>query len=380
MYVHHTVEILREIRRVLRKDGVVFWNIGDSYASQGGPVKSSIYDIMGGSKPSGYEQSRTAVHSSIKPLDLCLIPERLAIVLQMDNWWVRSIIIWHKANPMPESINGWRWEQHRVLMWPDGTLYKQEKGKPRPEEVEMQDCPGCPKCLPNDGLVLRKGSWRPTDSYEQILMLTKTDNYYCDAEAVREAQTGNAHSRGTEACNEAYQEARGSYYGFISPAVELPNGRNLRNVWAFPTVPFPGAHFAVFPEKLPELCIKAATPEVGVCAKCGAPWARVVESKQYPRHETEARDLAVDRNGAQRGKHAQPTESTTLGWRPTCSCNCPDKVPATVLDPFAGAGTTLKVAIKLGRSAVGYEISSQYCDMINKRIDKVQIRYSQRND
>jgi len=69
-------------------------------------------------------------------------------------------------------------------------------------------------------------------------------------------------------------------------------------------------------------------------------------------------------------------DSKTIGWRATCSCNCPDTVPATILDPFAGAGTTLLVAIKLGRSAVGYELSEVYCNMINKRIDKVQIRYS----
>ena len=413
MYVQHTIEILREIRRVLRKDGVVFWNIGDSYASGKGTCFNpsggkGSFSTHGDRKDAGvYPLDRGNVSmlraAGLKPLDLCLIPERLAIALQEDGWWVRSIIIWHKANPMPESVNGWRWERHRIKIKNEGRGKEASRnttaGRPQQDhngreykpDAEWKECPGCSKCSPNDGLVLRKGSWRPTDSYEQILMLTKTANYYCDAEAVREAYSETVRWGGDKYKGAVKKGTHGEDAGLDRERSCFPNnGRNLRNVWSFPTKPFPDAHFAVFPEKLPELCIKAATPEVGVCAECGAPWARVVE-KGFSAHDgiTKSKSdpsdksnngaygrLALLRQAARERGFEYVNDSKTIGWRPTCSCNCPDTVPATVLDNFAGAGTTLKVAVTLGRNAVGYELSSKYCDMINKRVDEVQIKYS----
>ena len=415
MYVQHTIEILREIRRVLRKDGVVFWNIGDSYASGKGTCFNpgggkGSFSTHGDRKDAGvYPLDRGNVSmlraAGLKPLDLCLIPEKLAIALQTNGWWVRSIIIWHKANPMPESVNGWRWERHRIKVKSRSHGTRQGAMPPQshhagqvphrdglfssPSDSEWQDCPGCAKCSPNDGYVLRKGSWRPTDSYEPILMLTKTDNYYCDAEAVREAYQeplnrwgGDSLKRDTSKTAE-YKEIQNIGYSSAfrvgRPMRPNPSGRNLRNVWSFPTVPYPGAHFAVFPEKLPELCIKAATPEVGVCAKCGAPWARVIE-KQPSQFNIRVRDAKAGRGTPEEGykateeeiegypgNHPDPGYAKTIGWRPTCSCDCPDKVPATVLDPMMGAGTTLLVAKNLNRLAVGYELSEEYCQLALER-------------
>jgi len=172
--------------------------------------------------PSGSGETRPTdgKHDIIKPKDLCLIPFRVALAAQDQGWWVRSAIIWAKTNPMPESVTD-----------------------------------------------------RPTDAYEHIFMLTKSARYYWDQEAVREAQTGNAHSRGTEDCNESYQEARDSYYGFKSPVLQLPSGRNIRNVWTINTQPYPEAHFATFPEALVTPCIKAGTSEKGCCPECGSPMA-----------------------------------------------------------------------------------------------------------
>ncbi len=107
---------------------------------------------------------------------------------------------------------------------------------------------------------------RPTNSHEYILMLTKSAKYYWDADAVR---TGYQQS--------SVDRADGSKVTTSNPdrpvgfTRDLGNGANLKSVWTFPTQPYPEAHFAVFPEKLPEICIKAATPEVGCCAKCGTP-------------------------------------------------------------------------------------------------------------
>ncbi|KKN16883.1 hypothetical protein LCGC14_0971450 [marine sediment metagenome] len=323
LYVQHTIEILREIRRVLRKDGVVFWNIGDSYftkpkSNYGGKaagLQSKNYGT--GETELGYRQSggkfKSLMQQGYKNKDLCLIPFRVALAAQSDGWWVRSVIIWNKPNPMPESVKD-----------------------------------------------------RPTESHEYILMLTKSAKYYWDADAVREAQTGNAHSRGTEANVEGYYEARGSYKGFRTPNVELPAGRNIRTVWEFPTQPYPEAHFAVFPEKLPETCIKAATPEVGCCSKCGSPWERMIErtghiNKREPAHAPKSNPTKTDSTGW------APLTTATDKWQPTCKCNA-DKVPSIVLDPFLGAGTTLLVAKKLNRYGGGYELSEEYCRLATERM------------
>ena len=260
----------------------------------------------------------------LKAKDMCLIPQRLMIAFQDAGWWVRSDIIWSKPNPMPESVTD-----------------------------------------------------RPTNSHEYILLLTKSAKYYWDADAVRETNKP-----------ESIERYRYSLAGSYTPGSAYPNekreepqnwnlnptGRNIRSVWEFPTQPYPEAHFAVFPEKLPELCIKAATPEVGCCSKCGNPWARVTElTEEYKsildktERWSQTGDEAIRR---QRKDHPSnvPVKNKTLGWQPTCKCKDADKVPSIALDPFAGAGTTLWVAKKLNRQAVGYEISEEYCQLTIERL------------
>lgn len=270
LYTQHTVEILREIRRVLRKDGVCFWNVGDSYASGKGTCFNpgggkGSFSGHGDRKDAGaYPLDRGNIsmlrRSGLKPKDLCLIPARVAIAAQEDGWWVRSDIIWYKSNPMPESVKD-----------------------------------------------------RPTESYEHILMLTKSARYYWDQEAVREAYTKPLNRWGGRIFK-ADTEKRVSYREMqkigMTSAFQVggdvrpnENGRNLRNIWSFPTVPYPDAHFAVFPERLPDLCIKAASKEGDV-----------------------------------------------------------------ILDTFAGAGTSLKVAKNLNRHAIGYELSEEYCRLAVERI------------
>ncbi len=332
MYIQHTIEILREIRRVLRKDGVVFWNIGDSYA--GGHVSYSNKRWQHGAGPNN-EQHRWLGQGDpdLKPKDLCLIPFRVAIAAQEDGWWVRSIIIWSKPNPMPESVTD-----------------------------------------------------RPTESHEYILMLTKSAKYYWEADAVREPNDNTGiwgdqlkhkfnddrgqgkHGATSMYANQTYEQ-RQKY---------LTSGRNLRSVWTFPTQPYPEAHFAVFPEKLPETCIKAATPEVGCCSKCGAPWERILDKKSSA-FNIRVRDAKAGRATPEEGhkatqeeidgypgNHPDPGYRQTTGWQVTCKCNA-DKVPSTVLDPFMGSGTTLWVAKVLNRRAVGYETSEEYCQLALER-------------
>ncbi len=310
MYVQHTVEILREIRRVLRSDGVCFWNIGDSYArdaakgqhkpgdagkqnyiiERGGGRSASEGHLRSESRGSGDGRVGRADRAPIrvasdglKPKDLCLIPQRVALAAQADGWWVRSDIIWAKPNAMPESVRD-----------------------------------------------------RPTDSYEHILMLTKSARYYWDADAVsqpatetsvkRLSQSNLRNQRGsqrvpgkTNGPMKAVYGGRNKHAGYgvrVASGREddgayLQNGVNVRNVWMFATQPYKGAHFATFPEELPRRCILAATKQG---------------------------DL--------------------------------------VLDPFAGSGTVGRVAIELNRRAVLIDIAYQdqqgYAPLAQQRTRGVQ--------
>jgi len=152
-------------------------------------------------------------------------------------------------------------------------------------------------------------------------------------------------------------------------AVKTESNANRRNVWSdISPEPYGGEHYATFPSDLPRLCIQASTSEAGVCAECGSQWARVVEHT----------NMGITRSGNEGnagtrtmicGTMDTPSTTKTLSWRPTCTCNA-DKVPATVLDCFAGTGTTLLAAMRLGRRSVGVDLSPDYLGQAVKRLEK----------
>lgn len=257
-YVAELVAVFREIRRVLRKDGCAFLNLGDSYANDGkwgGSSGGKHVKALHGDTSIGRGKKSTG----LKPKDLMMIPNRVAIALQDDGWWVRSEIIWSKAAPMPERVRD-----------------------------------------------------RPTCAHEKVWLLTRSASYFYDADAVAEplAEATLAGRRiGTErigdyaATNAKLGDLPGSRRSARN-AVGGSNGtRNLRNVWHLNPEPFPGAHFATMPPTLAERCIKAGS-----------------------------------------------------------------RVGATVLDPFAGAGTTLLVADRLQRHGVGIELNPEYIALARARL------------
>ena len=261
-YVANMVEVFREVKRVLRDDGTVWLNLGDSYAN----TKAGNTNEAPDKKPRPYFESGThkmvfkkTIPAGLKPKDLVGIPWLVAFALRADGWYLRSDIIWHKLNPMPESVTD-----------------------------------------------------RPTKSHEYIFLLSKSQKYFYDAEAIKEDSVDSESINGRrkrnpyKGCGEKGFEVRGGF-SEIEDGKTYPT-RNKRSVWTVSTQPYPGAHFATFPPKLIEPCILA---------------------------------------GSKQGD--------------------------TVLDPFAGSGTTLWVSEQNGRDSIGIELNPEYIELINKRMDNMQM-------
>ena len=290
LYVQHLVEIFREVRRVLRPDGTLWLNLGDSYArdaakGQHKPGDSGkqayIYDNGGGRASAMLHLQSESKGSSggdgLKPKDLIGIPWRVAFALQADGWWLRSDIVWHKPNPMPGS---------------------------------QRD--------------------RCTTAHEYVFMLAKSERYYHNWEAIAEPTVGNNQhdltGMGYSAPGQIPQKGNRKGSGNLKRKLAGQNGgdrlgthmgssipyeykdgstRTKRDVWNIATAPYKGAHFATFPPALVEPCILAGCPPGGI-----------------------------------------------------------------VLDPFAGSGTALMVAQRLGRDSIGVEPNPEYCRMAEERVAK----------
>jgi hypothetical protein len=375
------------VRRVLRDDGTVWLNLGDSYASsssyntsqslhtehgwkQDGEhrpnVRASRADRPRGGLTGGTKTVDVATEATrafrpgsgradgvvdgrgqrnrdgtaipgLKPKDLAGIPWRVAKALQEDGWYLRSEIIWSKVNPMPESVTD-----------------------------------------------------RPTKAHETVFLLAKQPRYFYDAEAVREeAKDWSRGGPGTGiAETQHYGAGNGGNAGLASLAARYKDGgvapgRNMRGVWEIAqkvedeaawlaevfaeamrggdeplastvwniaTQPYPAAHFATFPVELPSRCIRAGTSEKGCCATCGAGWARIVERGDP---ELAANTWSADGGGqydlAESGRVERTTlkhvrANRTLGWQPTCACDGVDRTPIeTPLGTAPGGDPTLEV-------------------------------------
>ena len=290
---------------------------------------------------------------------------------------------------MPESVSGSRWERHRIKIKPQplGRYPINKSGQAISDilnapKAEWQDCPGCPKCLPNDGLVLRMSAGRPTRSHEYIFLLTKSDSYYFNSEAVRENYADSSFDRYKYKVSDHEVDIGKRKQGWITTKNRTerkkldmnPSGRNIRSVWTITTKPFKDAHFATFPPELPKICIKAGTSEKGVCPKCGSPWVRIIDknlkNNLYKPRVNEKYSAGSEFMSNKTTLRCE-TIFQTIGWRPLCKCNAGKAIPSIVFDPFAGAGTTGMVAKQLGRNYILIDIKPEYCEMARKRISQV---------
>jgi DNA modification methylase len=403
LFVEHAVEIFREVKRVLRDDATLWLNLGDCYnAFNGGAGPGSQLSRTQSKERPALESGFGKRAKDLKAGDLCNIPHRVAEALQADGWYWRSTIVWAKRSPMPESVAGWRWVRHKVKSgrkpvdwskvpkgWDSGEGSHDKvaggnyrtNGEREATVAVWEDCPGCNKCRENDGLVLRRGSWRPTTSHEYIFLLSKTDSYFCDGEAVREAcvSNGGASFGNVDRPDEAAAGmAQARHVTREDRERYITQGRNMRGVWTLSSEPFPKAHFATFPTEIPRRCISAGTSAKGYCASCGEPWAPVVNMSGNPSKGTNVGDdltggapnMGGNRQtsaGLHRSGQGVYSDACVIGWRATCKCNA-ETAPGIVLDPFSGAGTTGVVARRLGLRYIGFELNPDYAEMARQRI------------
>ena len=228
-YVAKMVEVFREVRRVLRKDGTLWLNLGDSYATpkegntQGTSTSALHYKNPQEDLRQLREESKfkKLLPPGLKPKDLVGIPWRVAFALQADGWWLRQDIIWAKPNPMPESVRD-----------------------------------------------------RCTKAHEYIFMLSQSAKYWYDAEAVREPEKTTTNGRCSVRTSGDSTTGDKEHWGIPHERIQVERtydevkGANRRSVWTITTKPMPKIfgqeHFATFPPEIPEICIKAGCPIGGI--------------------------------------------------------------------------------------------------------------------
>jgi site-specific DNA-methyltransferase (adenine-specific) len=279
-YVAKMVQVFRGVRRVLRKDGTLWLNLGDSY--------------LAGKQLGG-------------------IPWRVALALQADGWILRQDIIWHKPSPMPSSVTD-----------------------------------------------------RCTTAHEYIFLLAKSERYFFDADSVKEKSI-NDKSRGCVGGKKYSEDV--SFRPQSGNEYRASGFRNRRSVWKVSTKPYKGAHFATFPPDLIEPCILAGTSAEGCCSNCRAPLIRQTSKTKLKRSRPNAYTKRTHEEGTGNAcaNDVAGVAVETLGWAPSCDCAA-EVIPCTVLDPFAGSGTTLQVARHHGRNGVGIELNPDYIELAKARI------------
>lgn len=326
-YLEKVVTSLRSARRLLRRDGVCWVVIGDTYSGGTHDKKSFRADraevnVIRKRNPLGQKQA-------------CLVPERLAIALQEDGWVVRLPGVWHKKNCRPESARD-----------------------------------------------------RPTRDHETILMLTRSKSYWYDREGFKEdILSGPSDVRkmreGKDRINTKYRDMddkmmASEWRSKISRkrAVGSPDGRNARSVWSISATQLAHEHYAAFPRELVRRCVLLSTSEQGCCSRCGKQYRRLVEpSEEYSRHLGKSlirhtNELTHGTSNHFPGVWTRAAEYITVGWRPGCSCQAP-AIPSLVLDPFVGSGTTCVESQALGRRSLGIDLSRPYLDIAVSRLQEV---------
>jgi DNA modification methylase len=321
LYVQHIVQVFHELKRVLRADATLWLNLGDSYFASGqgfGDTKTTNKGHHGSRQRAKPDWSQC---KELKPKDMVGIPWRCAFALQADGWYLRSDIVWHKPNAMPESVSDRPTKAHEFLF----LLTRSAKYYYNAEAIAEEASPNTHARLAQKSLLTQEGGFKQVQYEENFPGRKHRDRKPADilramaSKAGIEPERGHAsgepvpygdpkkgqqrHGNGIGPKSQSAGsgiKANDSFHKATSKEVVLT--RNKRDVWTIPTAPFSDAHFATFPPDLIKPCILAGAPVGGV-----------------------------------------------------------------VLDPFAGSGTTGKVAIELGRKAILIEPKAEYVEMLKRR-------------
>lgn len=354
LYAQHLVEIFRQIWRVLREDGVCYLNLGDSYDD--GPLG---------------------------------IPWMVAFALRADGWRLAARIVWAKGisfceayagSVMPESVTKrptrahedifmlaksadyyWDHEAIKEQVWPDGTMAGFGSGRREGNRL-------WPGGVVYDGVRHVRDVWAISPQPFNGEFCTACRRYY-DGPGKARIQVVPGDVRGKHGRDSESGHRSG---GFSSPSIEDQIDNPIReericvcgrsDAWL--------SHFATFPYDLVAPMIRAGTSERGCCARCGAPFRRLVEHENAAIRMSPRTFLkrSLDLRTACGGTQDQPARSRTVGWQPACGCVSDGPRPCVVLDPFAGSGTVAVVAQRLGRDSIGIELNQNYADMACHRI------------
>jgi len=376
-FIGHIVAVFREVRRVLHDSGTLWCNMGDAYASSPGQHKQS--DTAGSKQTSNRgSMGRVSLNAEgLKPKDLQGQPWRVAFALQAAGWYLRSDIIWHKPNPMPESTKDRPTKAHEYLF-----LLTKSKSyfydhvaiqEPASENTIARISKAAAAALgvdPRSSELAMPNGWENADSYHGQTP-TKTMKAPTGLDKGKGSH-GTIHKEGRRRKTAEPGSGTKNNSSMDAALAVMPLVRNKRDVWTIGTEGYAGAHFATFPTALVEPCLLAGTSAKGGCWDCGAPWERelckteVVDPTHLGSSFTKGKTGSRPTAGAERTQDAPRTLTVPVGWRPTCDCGL-TPVPCTVLDPFGGSGTTGKVAASLGLDCILIEIGSHHLPLIHER-------------
>ena len=372
LYTAHLVEVFREVRRVLREDGVLFLNLGDCYQSGSRGAygldehrweKSELQSKRADRGGSGIPRAPNRLPQvGLKDKDLVGVPWMVAFALRADGWYLRAALPWLKRNPMPESTEDRPnvANEYVFLLSKAGTYYYDHIA------VKRRGSSG-----PSDLRKMQEGRERLGGKHKALDDPLSKASAATNIGRTRAVGSPNRNWRTADAWFDSLAAILEGDEGLVAD----PDGQPL--AFVVNTEPSPEPHFAQWPASLVKPMILAGTSERGCCAQCGAPWERVT-GDPVP---VEGRGSGnVARKVAREGERSRvnthlgssfpwsPTVAPTLGWRAGCGHDPQLVEPCLILDPFVGAGTTVAVAKELGRRAVGIDLSPAYLTLAEKRL------------
>jgi len=405
-YITKLCNIFDEVKRVLRKDGTCWVNLGDSYNShtfgnskKGGGLQKNLVQ-----KNEAFPRWRKAP-KNLGDKSQCAIPERFLIEMLNRGWIKRNTIIWHKPNCMPSSAKDrftvdfeyvyFFVKNSKAIFWTNSKtgncVRKQPLGTKGIEGIDWEwkeignNYSDCDTKI-NEGIAESLNSPRARKYREKKLKKVSlwTGHDYWFEQQFEEHTIGKEEFlKKCKVSSERKKDPSGKfdnhyqfnqYYTKNEPYFN-EQGRNKRAVWTITTKPFPEAHFAVYPEALIEPMIQAGCPRY-VCKKCGKARVKIIDNTERvntrPGLDTgnmkSGKDIDPNKelHNSDISKYRQQIKYKELGYT-DCGCNAGFE-GGVVLDPFIGAGTTAVVAKKQGKRYLGIEIKQEYIDMANKRI------------